>query len=309
MSRSSTEVMGIPDGLFHWIPGEMVVVVRLPRIPGDDTQELLIEQIRVQLNEFLAQYSLVLEAYGTYGRWRETPSMPPIRRRSFIFGLHRKQPLIAIFFHARHMDPSVRDPLPLALSYLQGHLEHLAQVGLNVVSAMPNWLVAAAPFFYADGGPALPPHPSPLMPPTSPANALSGWHIRVLDGGIPLDSKGAEDVQVVVLDSAPHPDRIRSAATRLELRRNWLLQRLASDLRNEDGSFAVEYDRYPQSNDVCTGRDNEGEASYYPMTDHGISVVGLIRDVAPRAHIRLVRILNDYGGGDLYSLFAALTDL
>lgn len=307
MSRSSTEVMGIPDGLFHWIPGEMVVVVRLPRIPGEDTQEVLIEQIRAQLNEFLAQYSLVLEIYGTAGRWSET--RPPIRRRSFIFGLHRKQPLIAIFFHTRHLDPTVRDPLPMALSYLQGHLEHLAQVGLHVVSAMPNWLVAAAPFFYADGGPALPPRPSPVVPASPPANALSGWRIRLLDAGIVLDSKGAEDVQVVVLDTAPHPDRIRSAAARPELRRNWLLQRLAADLRNEDGSFAVEYDRYPQSNDVCTGRDAEGEASYYPMADHGISVAGLIRDVAPRAHIRLVRILNDYGGGDLYSLFAALTDL
>jgi subtilisin family serine protease len=178
-----------------------------------------------------------------------------------------------------------------------------------VVSAMPNWLMTAAPFYYADGGPALPPRPSPVVPVSPPANALSGWRIRLLDAGIPLDSKGAEDVQVVVLDTAPHPDRIRSAATRPELRRNWLLQRLAADLRNEDGSFVVEYDRYPQSNDVCTGRDDEGEARYYPMADHGISVAGLIRDVAPRAHIRLVRVLNDYGGGDLYSLFAALTDL
>jgi Subtilase family len=309
MSRSSTEVMGIPDELFHWIPGEMVVVVRLPRIPGEDTQEVLIEQIRVQLNEFLAQYSLVLEAYGTYGRWSETPTLPPIRRRAFIFGLHRKQPLIAIFFHTRHLDPAVRDPVSMALTYLQGHLEHLAQIGLHVVSAMPNWLVTAAPFFYAEGGPALPPHPSPALPTPAPANALSGWRVRLLDSGVPLDAKGAEDVLVAVLDTSPHPDRIRSAATRPELRRNWLLQRLATDLRNEDGSFAVEYDRYPQSNNVCTGRDNDGDVSYYLMPDHGISVAGLIRDVAPRAHIRLVRILNDYGGGDLYSLFAALTDL
>lgn len=309
MSRSSTEVMGIPDELFHWIPGEMVVVVRLPRIPGEDTQEVLIEQIRVQLNEFLAQYSLVLEAYGTYGRWSETPTLPPIRRRAFIFGLHRKQPLIAIFFHTRHVDPTVRDPVPMALSYLQGHLEHLAQAGLHVVSAMPNWLVTAAPSFYADGGPALPPHPSPTLPTPAPANALSGWRVRLMDAGIPLDAKGAEDVQVVILDTSPHPDRLRSAATRPELRRNWLLQRLATDLRNEDGSFAVEYDRYPQSNEVCTGRDDAGDASYYLMPDHGMSVAGLIRDVAPRARIRLVRILNDYGGGDLYSLFAALTDL
>jgi len=276
MSRSSTEVMGIPDELFHWIPGEMVVVVRLPRIPGEDTQEVLIEQIRVQLNEFLAQYSLVLEAYGTYGRWSETPTLPPIRRRAFIFGLHRKQPLIAIFFHTRHVDPTVRDPVPMALSYLQGHLEHLAQAGLHVVSAMPNWLVTAAPFFYADGGPAQPPHPSPALPIPAPANALSGWRIRLMDAGIPLDAKGAEDVLVAVLDTSPHPDRLRSAATRPELRRNWLLQRLATDLRNEDGSFAVEYDRYPQSNEVCTGRDNAGDASYYLMPDHGMSVAGLI---------------------------------
>ncbi|HEY6285883.1 MAG TPA: hypothetical protein VIX20_09495, partial [Ktedonobacteraceae bacterium] len=38
-------------------------------------------------------------------------------------------------------------------------------------------------------------------------------------------------------------------------------------------------------------------------------MTGLIRDVAPGAHIRLIRILNDYGGGDVYNIFAALTDL
>ncbi len=93
------------------------------------------------------------------------------------------------------------------------------------------------------------------------------------------------------------------------MRRNWLLQRLANDLRDEDGSFAIEYDRYPISNDVRSGRDRYGDSRYYPMPDHGISVAGLVRDVAPRAHIRLIRILNDYGGCDLYNVFAALTDL
>ena len=87
------------------------------------------------------------------------------------------------------------------------------------------------------------------------------------------------------------------------------MQRLANDLRNEDGSFTVEYDRYPLTNDVRTGRGYSSDARYYVMPDHGVSVVGLLRDVAPRARIRLVRVLNDYGGSDLYSLFAALTDL
>jgi hypothetical protein len=45
------------------------------------------------------------------------------------------------------------------------------------------------------------------------------------------------------------------------------------------------------------------------MPDHGIFVAGLIRDIAPQAGIRLIRILNDFGGCDIYNLFAALTDL
>lgn len=309
MSRSSTEFMGTPEELFHWIPGEMVVIVRLPRLPVDDSHDVLVEQVRTQLNEFLAQYSLALEPYGTYGRWSEIPTMPPIRRRSFAFGLHRKQPLMAIFFHTRHMDATVSDPVPMALSYLQAHLEHLAQKGLYIVSAMPNWLVTAAAPFYGEGGPALPPRPAPSLDVPTPGNALIGWHIRLLDTTIPLDSKGAEDVLVTVLDTAVHPDRILGASTRPEFRRNWLLQRLAADLRNEDGSFVVEYDRYPLTNDVRTGRDRYADARYYLMPDHGLAVAGLLRDVAPRARIRLIRVLNDFGAGDLYCLIAALSDL
>ncbi len=309
MSRSSSEFMGIPDELYHWLPGEMVIVVRLPRLPVDDSHDVLVEQVRTRLNEFLAQYGLALELYGTSGRWSEVPTMPPVRRRSFIFGLHRKQPLIAIFFHTRHMDTTVSDPVPMALSHLQAHLEQFAQQGLYIVSAMPNWLVTAAPLFYGDGGPAFPPRPAPSLDVPAPGNALVGWHVRLLDTNIPLDSKGAEDVLVAVPDTAVYPDRILGASTRPEFRRNWLLQRLATDLRNEDGSFVVEYDRYPLTNDIRTGRDRSADARYYMMPDHGLSVVGLIRDVAPRARIRLIRVLNDFGAGDLYSLFAALTDL
>lgn len=312
MVRNTAEFMGIPEELFYWIPAEMVVVVRLPRIPTDDLQEVLVEQIRLQLNAFLAHYNITLEAYGMAGRWSTSPAMPPVRRRSFLFGLHRKQPLIAVFFHTRYLDNRSNDPLPIALSHIQSHLEELAQAGLQVVSAMPNWIVTAAaapPLFYAHGGSAAPARPAPGLDVPSPGNALLGWHVKLLDKSIPLDAKGGEDVLVVVLDTAHHPDRIRSAATRLEHRRNWLLQRLSTDLRNEDGLFTIEYDRYPLSNDVRTGRDHMNEARYYLMPDHGLSVAGLVRDIAPRAKIRLVRILNDYGGSDLYTFFAALTDL
>jgi len=309
MSRSAKELMGTPEELFYWVPGEMVVVVRLHRRPMQETQDILIEQIRGQLNALLARFNMVLEPYGTYGRWHEAPTMPPVIRRSFIFGLHRQQPLIAVFFHVRQVDSSSPDPMPMALSYLQAHLEELAQSGLHVVSAMPNWLVAAAPLLYSDGGPAAPPRSAPQLDLAAADNLPVGWHVTFADPGLPFDPNGAEDVIVAVLDTAHYADRVISAAARPEFRRNWLLKRLADDLRSENGSLEIEYDRYPIIDDVRTGHDAYGQPRYYFMPDHGVFVTGLIRDIAPNAHIRLIRILNDFGGGDLYNIFAALTDL
>ncbi|MEO6888617.1 MAG: S8 family serine peptidase [Ktedonobacteraceae bacterium] len=311
MARNSAELLGVPDELQYWIPGEMVVVVQLPRRLAEDEQDVLAEQVRGQLNALLAPHNLVVETYGNYGRWRATPTMPPVRRRAFIFGLHRQQPLASIFFHVRHTDPAVTDPMPLAISHLQMRLEQMAQVGLQIVSIMPNWLVTAAPVHYSAGGPTLPPRPAPSLDVAATAKEKIplGWHTSFVEQGALLDPSGGQDVMIAVLDTAHHPDRILSAASRPEFQRHWLLQRLANDLRSENGAFEINYDRYPLANDVRTGRDRYGEASYYMMPDHGIFVSGIIRDLIPRARIRLIRILNDYGGCDLYNLFAALTDL
>ncbi|MGH2495813.1 MAG: S8 family serine peptidase [Ktedonobacteraceae bacterium] len=308
MARNSIELMGTPNGLFYWIPGEMVVVARLQRHPAAETQEILIEQIRAQLNALLIGYGITLEAYGTVGRWQD--AFPGVTmRRSFIFGTHRQQPLIAIFFHALQANPLMHDATPMALSYIQSNLEQLAQAGLHIVSAMPNWLVSAAPLHYSSGGPAMPPVPAPELEVLASTGGLPGWRVSVADAGLPLHPNGAEDVVVAVLDTAHHPERIRAAITRPELKRNWLLQQLVADLRSENGSFEIEYDRYPMISDSCTGQDFYGEPRYYFMPDHGVFVSGLIRDIAPRARIRLIRILNDFGAGDMYNLFAALTDL
>ncbi len=309
MSRNPIELMGTPDELCHWIPGEIVVIVQLPRRLGNDEQELLVEQVLHRLNTLLARYDLALDAYGRAGRWLETPTMPPIRRRAFLFGLRKSLPYAALFFHVRHTDAQMQDPMPMALSYLHTHLEELAQEGLTIVSAMPNWLVTAAPVFYGYGGPVFPPRPAPQLAFPGSGNVASGWHFSIVDQSIPLDQNGAENVTVAILDTAQHPDRIRSAATRPELRRNWLLQRLNASLRSDNGSFTIEYDRYPVTNDVRTGRDEEHDPRYYVMPDHGLFVAGIVRDIAPRARLRLIRVLNDFGGCDLYNLFAALTDL
>ncbi|HEU5380115.1 MAG TPA: S8 family serine peptidase [Ktedonobacteraceae bacterium] len=309
MSRTASDFMGTPESLFHWIPGEIVIVVKLRRKPAEEIQDALIEQIRATLNTFLAAHSLTLEAYGSAGRWQETTGMPPIRRRAFIFGLHKPQPLLALFFHVRHIQPDPTDPASLALLHLQAHLEQLAQQGLAVLSAMPNWLVTAAPGFYSEGGPALPPRPAPSTDAPANEDRPLGWHFSFIDQIVQLHPTGTEDVLVAVLDTAYSADRLSSVAMRPEFRRNWLLQRLAADLHGANGLFEIEYNRYPVSSDTRTGHDLANEPRYYFMPDHGLFVSGIIRDIAPRVRIRLVRILNDFGCCDLYNLFAALSDL
>ena len=310
MSRNLVESNSTPDRIFHWIPGELVVIVQLPNSSIADTQlEMLAEQVRIQLNSLLVHYDLTLEPYGTHGRWQEDLAMPPIRRRAFIFGLLRQQPLAAIFFHAHHRDPSVSDPTPMTLSYIHRYLERLAQIGLRVLSAMPNWLVTAAPALYGAGGPAVPPRPAPNIDISTSANAFVGWHFSLPDHQSWLDANGAQDVTIAVLDTAQHADLVYNAANRPDLSRNWLLHNLAANLQANNGSFEIEYNRYPVTNDVRSGRGFRNESRYYAMPGHGLFVSGIIRDIAPRVRIRLIRILNDYGGSDLYNIFAALTDL
>ena len=269
MARNSIELMGTPDGLFYWIPGEMVVVVRLHRHPAVETQNALIEQIRGQLNALLARYGMVLEPYGTIGRWGDIPGATAMRR-SFIFGLHRQQPLLAIFFQVRQASLVAQDPMPMALSYIQTHLEQLAQAGLFIVSAMPNWLVAAAPLLYGSGGPAAPPMPAPEPDPSALSGTPQGWRVAFADPGLPLDPNGAEDVVVAVLDTAHHPDRIRAAVTRPELQ------------------YIDHVDMPPDERQITTGRlqDVQFEGSIQSPGTVGRFFISGSNVVCPRKHRR-----------------------
>lgn len=297
-----------PERVYHWIPGEMVIILRMPAFLSDEYTGKLAEQVRSQLNVLLVEHQITLEHFLRRTS-RATTRPLATTREGFLFALQRRQPLMALFYRAVHQDPEVEDAVPLALLYIQSHVEALAQAGLQIVGAMPNWLVtAAAPFYYADGGPAFPAQPVSIPEISSSSSSLLGWHFQVQDT-LPLDSKGAEDVQIVLLDTALPVEEVRHAAAQPYLRQHWLLQRLAQDLRNNDGSFVIDYARYPLSTEVRTGRDMEQEPAPYMMADHGLALAGIVRDLAPRARIRLIRVLNDYGGGDCYSLFAALTDL
>ena len=44
----------------------------------------------------------------------------------------------------------------------------------------------------------------------------------------------------------------------------------------------------------------------YQMASHGLFIAGIIRSIAPHAKLRLIQVLNDEGGGSLYSITQGL---
>ncbi|HET8844288.1 MAG TPA: S8/S53 family peptidase [Ktedonobacteraceae bacterium] len=176
--------------------------------------------------------------------------------------------------------------------------------------AMPNWLWTGVPD-ETHGCPVTPPFPA------NNHGRDGRWH-TVFPEGLPEPIREATGtgVTVIVLDAFPSPEQIyragHAAATQ-----NTLLSELANGLVSEapwqasPPSISLDYTYAipgPEETAV-TGKDVYGRLSGFPMADHGLFSVGLIRDLAPTASIECVRVLNDFGVGDSATLIRALTSI
>src|SRR5205085_221893 len=92
-----------------------------------------------------------------------------------------------------------------------------------------------------------------------------------------------------------------------------LLQNMITGIKSEKSiaeASAINYNynfKVPGEQDTAkTGKDVYGRLVGFPMRDHGLSIAGIIRDLAPAAQIECIRVLNDHGVGDTNTLFQAL---
>jgi subtilisin family serine protease len=130
-----------------------------------------------------------------------------------------------------------------------------------------------------------------------------------------LQQKTGEGVTVFVLDTLPAMEQIERAAKNAH--NNLLLQKMVSRNTNspQQGttSPAIKYnysiDVPEPAESAMTGKDIYGRLVGFPMADHGLAISGIIRDMAPAANIECVRVLNDYGVGNLLALLKALTSI
>jgi Subtilase family len=195
-----------------------------------------------------------------------------------------------------------------------------------VSGASPDWILSGAPVGNGDGG-GRPGGPAKIpLPGFSPNDAKD---LAVANGG-----DGGANTAVVVLDTgyklgAAHQDpggcpgaaQGRCAPAVQDVRMN---STVAAALTALYGTPLGDLGEYLQESDMALQTDtpynvtNNGghglpitgvpyeltDANGDPasVVDHGLYISGLIHEAAPKAQIRLIRVLNDYGIGDLQSI-------
>lgn len=179
------------------------------------------------------------------------------------------------------------------------HLDDLKQANVPILSAMPNWLKGGSKCII-EGCPITPPVPSE-------AGSGPGRWKTLLPAQIDASLQAADGtgVTVIVLDTLrPYAD-VSSVAANAVGTNNSLLQDIVQhvtfnyhdlpDVLNNPGDYQP-----------IIGEDVYGRLAGFPMPDHGIFVAGLVRDLAPGAHVECIRVLNDFGGGNATGLIYAL---
>jgi hypothetical protein len=197
-----------------------------------------------------------------------------------------------------------------------------------VAGASPDWLFSSATVG-GDGGGGKPGGP-PKMPPSS----FTPDHAK--DLGLATATGDGSDTAVVVLDTgysardgAPHQapapcpgaTQVQCAPQAQSLVGNTTVNTALTALNTgplaglsdvlQESDMKVQTDAfYDVTNNGGQGlklkdipyefTDANGDPA--KIVDHGLFISGLIHEAAPQAQIRLIRVLNDYGIGDLQSI-------
>jgi Subtilase family len=171
------------------------------------------------------------------------------------------------------------------------------------LSLMPHGYVTAL----TDGSRAGPASlPRPLRPSDVPDDA-SAYHYRPpsrLDLARQTRARAAQRVSVVALDTAPEWDYAEQLAVGyLGNHGNAQLSDLVFALHPHT---AVSLPSLVGEGPLAHGERVDPGFSRFAMPDHGLFVAGLIHELAPNLPLRLLRVLDDRGVGDLWTLLRGL---
>jgi Subtilase family len=208
-------------------------------------------------------------------------------------------------------DDGTKSLVPHVVNLINENLSKLRQGGegrkpIPIVAAAPVWLGGSTQNPDGprpQGCPAIP--PIPVEGDDYSASSPGLWPISLPE--IPHDLRGmtGDGVTAFILDTLPRHGDITRALEAAE-DNNLLLLDVANNA-------TFQYNLLPDILDHAgpfqpsTGKDIYGRLiGGFRMQDHGLFVAGIVRDLAPSATVECIRVLSDYGVGDLPTVTKAL---
>ena len=196
------------------------------------------------------------------------------------------------------------DPVVTFVNFINRHIDTIRDFHkVPVVSASPTYYVGASPNTWPVGCPVAP--PMPVKGDTHCSTSSGLWPITL--PGLPpeLERATGEGVNVLILDTLPRLEDINRAAEGAE-EHNLLLLDVVNNVVMHHNRLPHQIDD-PNPLQPKTGKDIKGRLSGgFHLADHGLAVAGIIRSVAPNAHVECIRALNDFCAGDGAAFIKAL---
>jgi hypothetical protein len=229
------------------------------------------------------------------------------------------------------------------LLYLTGELNAVLASGkraddtAQLRAIAPNWLLGGGQSQVSTGGPETPPiapgditdldaAAAKLHKPwdffvsaqdLSPSRAMLPQPLPGFEAFQNLFNKDycSQQVHVAILDTAPSKDTLESGFGKWDKPDSLYAQLLKAKgvLSNNNlevtygNDFKITYyndSEDPQFEDTFGLKDHD-----YDMSDHGLFIAGIIRTLAPEAHIHLIQVLNNYGVGTMAALLEGIMRL
>jgi hypothetical protein len=194
------------------------------------------------------------------------------------------------------------------ISHLNAN-KHTLAANLGSLDIIPHWFWSGTEDT-THGCPVNPPFP------VEESGAQGRYKITLPELPDSLQSATGKGVTVFVLDTLPSPTIIANAVG-APGNNNSLLKGIATGMK-----YKEPYDAMPPAinlnysfeeivpdpaHSAMTGKDIYGRLIGFPMADHGLTIAAIVRDLAPAANIECIRVLNDFGVGDVRTLAHALT--
>ncbi len=186
--------------------------------------------------------------------------------------------------------------------------------GVRPVGAMPHWLALAQQNCFG-GSPGSFPRP---VRRTDLPGSQGRWRYRYTPADRSLDLRGRSArlprsslVPVVVLDTVPDEPTVRAQAERFRSVNGQIdeVSPLVDAAAAESGPHAERLHHLESLPWRIERSHRNATVPVGDLADHGLFVASLVRDLAPRAPLRLMPVLSSHGIGDLETLLRALASL